>query len=508
MTPAQIRSANLRSGLSTGLSVWWLAVFPLLSFGSYAGFTYAKWLFLLGGTVLTVAAAAVTLVLTVRFGLPRPNLSPIVLCLALTAWIALSAYFGGYASALNPEGRLVTFWGESRFEGLVTQVCYALVFLSQALASVKQRPLRIAVSVSLSLNLVLTALQYAGLNPLGLFPEGYSIAQNPEFQGTLGNIDMTVGYLAIVLPLLLLPWCLGGREYASLAVGLAGILWLFCMEVQAGYLMLGALLAAAAVLALRRPACRSRVCLLFAACAFLSLVRLSVSLPWENSAAQAVFRLLSGPAALAALSALVISLALGGRLLRHPSAKPVSTRAIILGFAGLAALAAALVRFLPVPETAGGLWEAHEILCGRGMPGFGSERWGIWGIALRLAAKHPLFGVGPDAFQQAALEEQAKVGLFLTQLFDTPHNHLLGVLISGGVPALLLWLALLAVLFRSACRAGEAGIPLAAALACYLTQGMFTFSLCIITPIAASLAGMAVSVRPLEESAHVSESKL
>ena len=58
MIPAQTRSANLRSGLSTGLSVWWLANFPLLSFGSYAGFTYAKWLFLLGGAGLSAAAAS------------------------------------------------------------------------------------------------------------------------------------------------------------------------------------------------------------------------------------------------------------------------------------------------------------------------------------------------------------------------------------------------------------------------------------------------------------------
>ncbi len=507
MIPAPAAGERLRGGLSTALAVWWLAVFPLVSLGSYAGFTQAKWLFLLGGAALTLTAAIAILALTVRFRLPRPEPLPLILCGALTVWIALSAFLGSGAQALNPDGQRVTLWGESRFEGLLTQVCYAVVFLAQALAPVRARIVRAAVAVSLALNLALTALQYAGLNPLGFFPEGFSLLQNPEFQGSLGNIDMTVGYLALALPLLLLPWCLRGEGYGSLAAGLAGVLWLYCMEVQAGFLMLGALLALALALALRRPVCRPRVCGLWAACALLLLARLSLSLPWENDFGTLRLCPPGGPAALAALLTALLSITLGVLAHRCPGGRPVSAQRIALGFAALAALAVLLVWLLPVPENAGGLWEAHEILRGRGLPDFGSERWGIWEIALRLARSHPLFGVGPDAFQQAALDEQAASGIYLAQLFDTPHNLLLGVLVSSGIPALLLYLALLAALLRRTRRAGEAGIPLAAALVCYLTQGMFTFSLCIITPIAAALAGMAAAVRPMEESADVSELK-
>ena len=49
----------------------------------------------------------------------------------------------------------------------------------------------------------IVALQYAGINVLGLFPTGRSIYTNYEFQGTIGNIDMVSGYVMLVMPMLL-----------------------------------------------------------------------------------------------------------------------------------------------------------------------------------------------------------------------------------------------------------------------------------------------------------------
>ena len=50
---------------------------------------------------------------------------------------------------------------------------------------------------------VIVLLQRGGGNPLGLYPSGRSYVQNPEFQGTIGNIDMGTGYLLLLAGLFL-----------------------------------------------------------------------------------------------------------------------------------------------------------------------------------------------------------------------------------------------------------------------------------------------------------------
>ena len=61
----------------------------------------------------------------------------------------------------------------------------------------------LSAAVGITVFFVIVLLQRNGGNPLGLYPPGRSYAKNPEFQGTIGNIDMAVGYLCLAAGLFL-----------------------------------------------------------------------------------------------------------------------------------------------------------------------------------------------------------------------------------------------------------------------------------------------------------------
>ena len=166
--------------------------------------------------------------------------------------------------------------------------------------------------------------------------------------------------------------------------------------------------------------------------------------------------------------------------------------------------------FIPFTEGDGALWEAHQILRGEGEDRFGSWRLGVWRLTAKLAAAHLLFGTGPDTFwyvfnpawaeYEAQLRESGlsqNEGEWLER-FDNPHNEFLAILSNNGLPALLLYLAFLFVLFRRAFLAEETcTLKKAAAIGAllFIIQGLFSFSNCLVSPVFWALAGLAANTK-------------
>lgn len=80
------------------------------------------------------------------------------------------------------------------------------------------------------LNAGIGLLQYAGYNPLGLFPEGTGyhdafILYNGQFMGTLGNVDTLSAFLCLMVPLFYGTYLLSGRRLALIPMGQACLRW-------------------------------------------------------------------------------------------------------------------------------------------------------------------------------------------------------------------------------------------------------------------------------------------
>ena len=493
---------ELPEWLMTGMGMVWLAAFPFWQNGSYSHITLSKWHGMLALTAATVLLAAVAAVmrLAMRRGLRFDWMQ--AAGLAYFALVALSARFGSWAEHAGTDGRLTVLWGAMRHEGLITQLCYGAVFLSMSVTRVKLRPLLHAASVGLLAYAAFTALQYAGFNPLGLFPEGRSVVTNYEFQGPIGNIDMVVGYVSIAMAAALggFAWPVRAAAQAPgrrakgpcwlwLLAGLSGALLLLCMEVQCGLIALGGLLVLLGLMSLRRPECRWRTMLILAGVLAMVSVRLMLGLPWLDGTEALCLRTEAwrliplGAGVLLCLAAPVLRRRTGGEMYLCEVA------VIALGAAFLALVA---VYTLPVPE-GNALWELREMLHGRPQDGFGSERIGIWRLTLEMCGKNLLWGTGPDAFLHAMDQHLLETGQRLVQRFDNPHNLFLGVMANSGVPALGLYVALvLGAIVWAALRMGrdQELTPLMLGVLCYLVQGMFTFSICLVTPMFWAALGM------------------
>lgn len=491
-TQPRTQDASARmTALMTALAAMWLALFPFWQDGSYSRITHSKWVGMLVLTGVTVLVCCHVLSGLLRQGDRRALRAGAVQNLAVVyfALVALSAIFGTWHDFLNDELELTVLWGARRYEGLVTQLCYCIIFLCMSLVPPEPDGLLTAAADGLLVYTGMVGLQYLNVNVLGLFPEGRTIYTNYEFQGTIGNIDMVVGYVSLVMPLLLTAFVMRPRGgWLWLASGLAGVLLTLCMEVQCGVITLAALIFALLLLALRRPALRPRMAVLLGGCLLMLGLRMLLALPWLDGGDAPALRF-SWTAATLLLTGAVL-MALHGLLRRWT--KPVSLQAIVIAVTVLAIAGFVLVYLAPIPS-GNGLWELQQLLHGRMNDNFGSERIGIWRLTLEMSRKNLLFGTGPDTFLYAMNDHMKQTGQELSQIFDTPHNLFLAVLSNNGLPAMLVYMALFAAALALAWRRRKQQpflIPLGMAAGCYILQGMFTFSLCLVTPMFWAVLGM------------------
>lgn len=161
-----------------------LALFPLFTgFHGYANLTAAKFWLYTGATALWLLGIAVCLCTGARLFVKKPGAFFCLAC-AFLVWNLVSA-------ALSPW-REKTFLGAGRYDGLFTQLLYALTALGIARWG-RKRVIYIRVfGASVFLCCAVALWQIAGGNPLGLYPNGWRFADagtlySGMYLGTVGN---------------------------------------------------------------------------------------------------------------------------------------------------------------------------------------------------------------------------------------------------------------------------------------------------------------------------------
>ena len=425
-----------QSKYGTGMTLaacLWLGLFPLLQRGTYAHITRDKWLFMLLLSALTILCFLFDRFRRVPLRKPV-SLFPLISASALLLWTVLSCLL----SPSSPE----TWWiaEKARYEGLASQLCYGALFFCFFLSPVRLRPVLYSAAAGVAVFFAVVLLQRAGGNPLGLYPPGTGFAPNPEFQGTIGNVDMDTGYLCLLAGLFL--YALAGPLLSGRKSDCSG------MSIR---LLKG------------KKALPSAVLLPALLLTLFLIVTMGVQF---------------GVVSLAALVFLTL-LRILPKNLRLP--------ALIL------LLAAVLLIVWFWPGTSGGVWELHEIIHGRSRLSFGSNRIAVWTWSLGLFRESPLLGGGsgtfPERFNRYLAEHGLSVpteqdGTELPDYFDNPHNEYVARLTDHGLPAALLLICLiLSALFRK--RAGFLPLlaPCSAAVLCYAVQAFFSFSVCLVAPM-------------------------
>ena len=430
----------------------WLGLFPLLQGGTYAHITHDKWIIMLCLTGMTLICFCTDLTIgliarrrrAVRL-FPFPVRSPLawlplILASALMFQTAVSCLFSG--------ARAETFLigSSARYEGFVSQFCYYALFCFFFFSHVRLKPVLLSAAAGVTAFFVIVMLQRAGGNPFGLYPSGRSYAQNPEFQGTIGNVDMGTGYLLILAALFLY----------GLVSAVSGTRNAGGNRPEQGKAKPGRLIMRILYL----------VCL---SAALLITLYLIVTMDVQF-----------GAISLAVLTVFTIL-----RFLPIPKwfRLPLLILLIIIVL---------LVVWL-WPGHGGGVWELHEIFHGRSRMSFGSNRVAVWIYSLGLARENLLFGGGSGSFVTRFNQYLSDHGLVipdeqdgkrLPNYFDNPHNEYIQQLTDHGLPAMLLFLALLLFAVFRHCKAGFPFLaPCSAAVLCYAVQAFFSFSVCLVAPM-------------------------
>lgn len=490
------KKVSLPCVIFTLLGMVWLALFPLWQDGSFAHITRGKYIgMLLLCGVTAVAGLTTLIVLARRKKLPEHlRLHPVqLLMLGYFAWVALSAFLGSWHHQLNANGDLTVWAGARRYEGLSTQLCYLSIFLVMSTVRPRLQWLLRAMAVTLILFFTVTILQYAGENPLNLFPEGLSTRTNYEFQGTIGNIDMISGYLCLAVPMLLGGFILQDKpEPLLLFAGLLGVMDQWMIEVQSGIIALAGLMGLMAFPLLMKPERRWRIMLVYGGVLIALAIRTLLGFPWLEQTQDIVF-----PYQPTCIKFLIMGLGAALMLLaipvrKHPG-KEVSGKVTCIAAIGVILLALVLLMTLPWPEGTGP-WEMQQLAAGHWDDDFGSYRMGVWRRTMIFIRNNPIFGTGPDTYYHVMKDYLYRTGERLVMSFDNPHNEYLAIMSNNGIPALILYLAAMGTLIAASLRRRKAeNTILLWALCCYLVQAFFSFSICLVAPMFWAVCGMACS---------------
>lgn len=354
--------------------------------GGYQTITAQKWsayLLITGVYIAAMLLLHLELAIVGAAKLPAPTM--LRKTLGLPQKFILLYLFATVLSTLFSEFRQTALWGGGRCEGLAAIALYCLSFLLVSAYGQPKRWMLWLYAAAISVNCVLCLLQFAGLNPLHLYPEGmnYYGANTQyagEFLGTVGNADILSAVLSLSIP----------------------AFW-------------------AAIL--RMKGCRE--------CYFL-LIPLALCLV-------VLLRAFVAGGILGVTGAVVLSTPL------MTDDKRRRKWALICVIAALIAAAAAVYCF--GSRMCGFLYEASKLMHGRWDNRFGTGRIYIWRNVIQLVPEHLLLGGGPDTLglrTDAAFERYDEtLGILIHSAIDTAHNEYLNILVNQGLLALLSYLAAL-----------------------------------------------------------------
>lgn len=414
----------ITKGYLLGMIFFLPLVFGTDGFSAISG---VKWQFFIAVTGVYIAAMVLVSLESLLVGEWKLR-SPKALLSHLTPaqWFAVGYLVFTWVSALVSPYFPQTVTGGSRHENAITISLCVIGFLFVSHYGRPSEDLLWAAGASSIVVCVVSFLQFAGLNPFGLYPDGMNyydagVKYSGEYLGTIGNVDFAAAYFCLLIPVLWIALVrLSGKRKFWLSVPLlCSAICLLKMNVMAG--LVGVL-------------CGGVLCL-------------AVVLPIDRKKKKLLW--------------------------------------MILG--GFAAVAVVLVYFV---DFSGSLHELHEILHGRIDESFGSGRVHIWTETIKKIPEHLWFGAGPDTMLEAELEAFSRydenLGIFLVGYIDAAHNEYLHILFCQGIFALLSYLAMLGCAAWQWLKSSENNAVAAivgGAILCYCIQALFGISQSATTPL-------------------------
>ena len=277
-----------------------------------------------------------------------------------------------------------TIIGFHRKEGFLTVSVYVALFLLVSVYGRADLRLLTVFAVTVTVFCAICFLQFAGLNPFTLYPEGLNYydagdAYRYEFLGTMGNVDIVAALLAVAAPVFLTAILrLKGRRRFLLLIPLACVLTVTVLsKVAAAFVgVFGSILLLTPLAFITNPKVKKIVLLLM----------------------------------------------------------------LILIFLGILGL-------FCIDPGSGTFHEVHLLLHGNWDDDFGTGRLFIWRNLVPLIEEHPFFGGGCDTLGQRMTAEfrnyDEETGVLRTASIDTAHNEYLNILVNEGGLALLFYLGAL-----------------------------------------------------------------
>lgn len=396
-----------------------------------------------------------------------------VLCLSYVLFTGISALLSDYDGV---------WLGNGRKDGFVTILLYVSVCLTLRRHYRPRRAELIVFCAACCAFCLLGLAQLAGKNPFGIYAAGtdFYLARGGSgtFLATLGNCDTCATLLSVGM----------GVSFATVLRRKSVFGWLclfplflctyfaFSLGVEAAYVALIAVV----LLPLWLLAGDSKgICALPAAYGVICLAMgCSLTLTFSRYGNQFSFSL---PALLLFAMALLLGCASVWLCRRPPKVAEGRLRtSLLLLTLFLIVLALALLYFCKnLPS--GFLSEAHNILHGRIKASYGSDRIGIWRAVWKKIQEKPFFGGGPDTLAARGCYFVRQQGY--TYYLDAAHSEPLNIWVNQGVFALLAYLGLIVLTFRTAIKKRTAAALVAGCgVLAYVAQSCFSISMPMITP--------------------------
>ena len=420
--------------------------------------------------------------------------------------VLLSALFGSYNDSLNGEGKLVVLYGLYRGDSLFVTLCYCLIYFFFSSSEVEVERTIPFLGEAVLIHFLVVLLQLLEINVFHLFPDSFSVMTRKDyvFQGTLGNIDLTAGYLSLIIPLLISPYIVnkGKLQRFSLFCGMTGVMTVLLSRVDTGRIVLLIIMLGLVAVSLLFPDRTERVLMVLAGMLFLFTLDSLIELPWYSSTKQYEFGVFSPGKTTIYIISFIACMVLVKVHQRGHILKPVKLSNLICFIIGGTVVLVILIYLIPFKKNYYVLWQIHEILNGRGRETFGKYRWGVWQHAIQMSGNSILFGTGPDTFHYAFSEFIRKIGEKITyyQKFDFAHNAYVHILVCNGIGAMISYIVLNIMLIIHAFRTKLSyGIAMGLGLICYCAYEFFTFSIFIVSPMAWTIRGLMAGMENISE---------
>lgn len=405
--------------------------------------------------------------------------------------------FMALLSALASEYPELVWLGNRRNEGFLTLAVYMLLFCAMALWGEVGKYQKIGLGITGIVTLILVCFQFFQFNPLNLFPEDLrfhdrSLKYSGEYMGTIGNVDLLSAFLTMATLFLLGTYAVDQKRSRFFCLIAGGASWmaLVCSEVSAGPVAIGLCLAILFPLCLYKGIGIDRMGEILGVLLLGILGKSALGYAYDGTTLTTWLR---WGAVQWILTILTVMAFVSGIWLRPLKGRafPKLTKILLLVILIVVLLVLVFLWFYSGENTT--LSSLSQLLHGNPPDTLGSSRIAIWKEAVKLGMEKPLLGGGPDTYQRRSeiiFTRELPNGNVRRTSVDAAHNEYLNLWVNVGLPAMLLYLGLLAAVLIPALKnlKGEK-LPLVLAVLGYGIHALFGISQSVVSPLFYLLLG-------------------